>query len=172
MFKCPKQPSKLSPATSMSEAWSTWWPPSRRTTWYRAFWRRSASGIECSLLLLLRQNRFDLVHERVHARDQRLIGRGRRQVNTGGLDQFVGIIRTARLEQVEVALQRTRFLGPHLLGEQRARRDGGCVLVDVERVVKVRNGRPTYAVRVVDVDHTLLRPVVALEDVAIGLGER
>src|SRR5438132_4913466 len=116
-------------------------------------------------------DRLDFIHDAVHPRDRGLVGRRAREVDPGGLHQLVGIVRAAGADELQVALAGARLALQYPVGKERARRDRGRVLEDVERVIEVRDVGPFDGVQVVDLHHAFALAVVAAQDLAVHLGE-
>src|SRR5664279_1088245 len=75
------------------------------------------------LSILTGENGFYLVHDQVHPRSECLVRRRCSEIHTRFLNQFVRIARAPRLEEVEVAGKRSRFVRRNALRKKCARGD-------------------------------------------------
>ncbi len=89
------------------------------------------------------------------------------QVHTSSFQEVDAEVRRPALEEGEVTLHRRCPFRQDLASQSRRGRDSGGVLVDVERVVEVRNPRPLDVDQVIDLDRgTVVLLVQRLVDLA------
>src|SRR4051812_28188506 len=106
--------------------------------------RRTPSRLEprwrrFGLLLLFGEDRFDLIHNRIHAGHEGAVRRGRSEVDAGAFHELVRMIGAAGLEQTEIGFNGAGFALENAIGEGGAGGDRRGVLVDVIAAVEVRD---------------------------------